>query len=277
MFGPEVKLWQHPLASSGEIWRLSFIAGAGATTPLDSSQVTINYNAPPPATTECAQLVQRFGQKSGYVPYLVANPNQGSTGSCIYNPVSGTPYKFVSFANQNRTNFLFKWGMGGRLTHVYPAKGTFPSYSGSIDFGVGQDASVTGGAASGWVGKIDAVYPLAFGGSSYLYVFGSAAMRFKANQQYPPLILSTGTMVPTPPDPSVIVLPLKQPNRDFYSLGFGLNLASIWCKFASTGCPKESGDNSASDNGSQTAKAGATAATAPATNKSGSGKSGAKK
>ena len=231
MFGPEVKLWQHPRPGYGEIWRLSFIADLGATTPLYFNQVTITYNAPPPATTECAQLVQRFGQNSKYIPYLVAYLNQGSTGSCIYNPVSGTVYNFVSFANQNRSNFLFKWGMGGCFTHVYPAKGTAPSYSGSVDFGVGQDASVTGGVASCWVGKIDAVYPLAFGGSSYLYVFGSAEMRFKRNQEAPSAHIEHRNDGAYPPQSFSHRLPLKQPNRDFYSLGFGLNLASIWCSF----------------------------------------------
>jgi hypothetical protein len=257
VIGPEFKLKQWNYAGSTS--RVSLVAGAGATTPLSSNDIAVTYAAPDPNTTECAQLVNNFGPKSGYVPHLVANPNQGAMGSCIYNPASGVPYKFISFSNENRSNFLFKWGAGARFTHAYPAKGTSPGYSGSIDLTLGQDSTVTGGNAHGWVLKLDGVYPLTFGGSSLLYVFGSAAMRLAHDQEFPPLILAPGTGAPTPPSTQVIVLPLKQPNRDFYRLGFGLNLAAIWCKFATTGCP---------DTSAQTTK---TAGTTTTTTNSGSG------
>lgn len=236
LVGPELKLkeWNYGSAKS----RISLIAGVGATTPLSSSSVTVSYAVPPPNTAECQQLIKQYGPNTGNVPYLFANPNlPGTPQSCVYNPATGTPYNFISFANQNRSNFLFKWGAGGRFTHVFPARGTTPRYTGSLDVAVGQDSSVTGGKVSGWVFKLDGVYPIPYTGS-FLYVFGSAAMRFTHNQNYAPLILANATNAPTPPSTQVAVLSLQQPNRDFYRLGFGVNLTTIWCKFATAGCPQ---------------------------------------
>jgi hypothetical protein len=232
--GPELKLYQWNNGTSRS--RVSLVAGVGATTPLSSGTVTVSYAVPPPQTAECEQLLATYGagSKLGPNPYLFKNPSQLS---CIWNPANGTPYNFISFANQNRSNFLFKWGAGGRFTHVYAAKGNTPSYSGSLDVLVGQDSSVTGGKVSGWVFKLDGVYPMPYTGS-ILYVFGSAAMRFKHNQDFAPLILANATNAPTPPSDQVAVLSLTQPNRDFYRLGFGINLATIWCKFATAGCPQ---------------------------------------
>ena len=54
---------------------------------------------------------------------------------------------------------------------------------------------MTGGKVSGWVFKLDGVYPIPFTGS-LLYVFGSAAMRFTHNQYYAPLILANAADAP---------------------------------------------------------------------------------
>jgi hypothetical protein len=72
-------------------------------------------------------------------------------------------------------------------------------------------------------------------GGSWLYLFGSAYMRLAKNQNYSPLILNTATGV-TVPSSTVTVLPLEQPNRDYYRLGVGLNINQLFCKAFSTGC-----------------------------------------
>ena len=256
--GPELKLKEWDFGSA--ISMVSLITGVGATTPLSSNSVTVSYAVPPPNTADCEQLIKTYGPNTGNVPYLFKNPNQTS---CIWNPVSGAPYSFISFANQNRSNFLFKWGVGGRLTHVYPAKDKDPSYAGSLDVSVGQDSSVTGGKVSGWVFKLDGVYPIPFTGS-LLYVFGSAAMRFTHNQYYAPLILANATNAPVPPSTQVAVLSLQQPNRDFYRLGFGLNIATIWCKFAAAGCPQQTTTDTSNTNKTGNAAPAATNTSAPA-------------
>lgn len=218
--GPEVRI---PIN-----WRkttLSFITAIGATTPLNSKTVVVTYNAPAPNTPECSQLVGRFGQTSGYTPYLVADPAQKT---CLYNPITNTAYNFVSFSNQDRSNFLLKWTAGMRLEHDFSQSTDQKKEFGTLDLGFGQDETVTGGKLSGWVFKADGVFPLTLAKSAF-YVFGSAAMRTQGNRNLAPLILTVPQAGSTPaiPSTSVVVLPLKQPNRDFYRIGIGLNLLDV--------------------------------------------------
>lgn len=271
--GPELKLNERKIGTAKA--RISLIAGAGATTPLSTNSVTVSYAVPPPLSSQCQQLIQLYGanNKFGNNPYLFPNPNPAN--SCIYNPQTGQPYSYISFVNENRSNFLFKWGVGGRLTHIYPAKDKTPSYTGSLDVTVGQDSSITGGKVSGWVFNLNGVYPIPFTGS-LLYVFGTAAMRFQHNYDYPLLPLTAATGVPTPPSQQVAILSQQQPNRDFYRLGFGLNLGTIWCKFSTAGCPSGS-DQAGSSNQSNNSTPGNSNATPTTTGQTTPAPAGGKK
>jgi hypothetical protein len=53
------------------------------------------------------------------------------------------------------------------------------------------------------------------------------------------LILQTASGI-TLPSATTIVLPLQQPDRDFYRLGIGLNLNQIFCKMFGSTCPTKS-------------------------------------
>jgi hypothetical protein len=77
----------------------------------------------------------------------------------------------------------------------------------------------------------------------------------QSNQNLPPLILQTPPTTVTVPSPTVIVLPLRQPNRDYYRIGVGLNINQLWCKAFGSGC-------STSTN---TQNSGSTTTTTPAT------------
>jgi hypothetical protein len=142
--------------------------------------------------------------------------------ACIWNPIAKTAYQYVAFTSQDRSNFLFKYGGGFRYTQIYAPKtpGTSP-YSGMLDVTMGQDETVTGGRMHGAVFKVDGQTPFPYGNLSFIYFFGSASIRLIGNQTSAPLVLATpqgGT--PTIPNPAVAVLPLQQPNRDFYLLPF---------------------------------------------------------
>jgi hypothetical protein len=231
--GPELRLRQfdRPKLTT----RISLFAGVGATTPLTSDSTTLTYNAPGPNTPECAELVSRYRpDPSRGIAGLYPGP-KGATGlqtTCIINPVTQTPYQFVVFTNQNRSNFLGKYGAGIRINHVYAAKGNGSPYDGGIDLGIAQDETITGGRFHGAVFKIDGQYPFAYGPLSFIYFFGSASMRLSGNQNFAPLILTvpTGGTTPTVPSPNVTVLSTQQPNRDFYRVGIGLNLLDVFGK-----------------------------------------------
>ena len=227
--------------------RLGFIGGFGATTPLSSNTTVVTYDVPPPNTAECQELVNRFGQNSGYMPYIVADPAQAT---CIYNPLTKAAYNYIAFSNQDRSNFLSKWGMGFRLERQFQQEEKTTKALGVLDIGVGQDETVTGGRLKGWVFKIDSVYPLPIG-TSLLYAFGSVSMRILPDKDLAPLILTVpqGKDTPTVPSTNVIVLPLKQPNRDFYRIGFGLNVTDVFCAFKKDLCNKK--NSGAQDNQQQ--------------------------
>jgi hypothetical protein len=237
VIGPELRLWQWDRPDQ-QTTRISLIAAVGATTPLGSDTVTLTYNAPGPNTPECAALINRYPPNlSRGIAGLYPGPAgaDGLQTTCIINPVTKTAYKYVVFTNQNRSNFLGKYGGGVRLKNVYPAKGKGSPYAGWLDLVFGQDESITGGTFHGTVFKIDGQYPFAYGPLSFIYFFGSASMRLNGNQNYSPLILTvpTGNTTPTVPSADVTVLSTQQPNRDFYRIGIGLNLLDIFSKLKS--------------------------------------------
>ena len=210
-----------------------FIAVFGATTPLSSQTVAITFKAPPPGSEECSTLTNRFTIKNGYAPGLTLAPAGSST--CL---VGG--YTDMSFSNQDRSSFLLKWGAGFRTTAKWDCASQTacaPSY-GALDLTIGQDESATRGLLRHFVFKLDGILPLSINkSSSYLYLFGSAYIRVARNQDLSPLILETETATVTIPSNTVIVLPLQQPDRDFYRLGVGLNMNQVFCKMFGSTCP----------------------------------------
>jgi hypothetical protein len=226
VFGPE---WQ-----IGKNW--SIVGGVGATTPLSSQNAPVTFVAPAAGTVECTELVSRFSAANGYSPSLALNTATTPT-TCL-----AGGYTDIAFANQDRTNFFLKYGAGLRTTYPWTF-GTCNGTSGScstayaaLDISLGQDASVTGGYLRGVVFKLDGLLPIPTGSSSWLYLFGSSYIRLQSNQNLPPLILQTPATTVAVPSPTVIVLPLRQPNRDYYRIGVGLNINQLWCKLSSSGC-----------------------------------------
>jgi hypothetical protein len=111
---------------------------------------------------------------------------------------------------------------------------------------VGQDESITGGHLHGAVVKVEGVYPLPIKGNAFLYLFGAFSVRTLRNQNYSPLILQpaslsglNGTGSTAVPNVNTVVLPLQQPDRDFYRFGIGLDAMCIFTKIfsSSSSCP----------------------------------------
>ena len=261
--------WLHNYGHGGQL-SVGFIAGLGATTPLGSQNLALAYTVPALNTTECGQLQMRFTPKYGYNPAPAPGTAASLPGTttpntnCLFNtagislpaPNSGTAIKTLAFTNQDRSSFLLKYGVGMRLITRFhtgqslvcgdpkdydPERG--PCERGIVDFVVGQDEAITGGYLRHFVFKIDGVHPLPIAGSKILYIFGSVSLRFTHNTNFAPLILqsaSLDSLTKSGPDPSVFVLPLKQPDRDFYRYGVGLNLTAIFSKLSS----KSSSDSS---------------------------------
>jgi hypothetical protein len=222
VFGPQIPIKPATFKYGG----LKFITGLGFTTPLPSNTVTLTYKAPPAGSQECLTLVDRFSVKNGYSPGLTPAP-AGSAG-CLANGVTD-----VAFSNQDRSSFLLKYGAGVRFAGLCRDKACDTPGFGNYDLVIGQDAAITRGILRHFVLKLDGEYPLPYSGN-YLYLFGSAAIRFERNKDQTPLILQTETSTVTIPSTTVVVLPLQQPDRDFYRLGVGLNISQIFTKINQT-------------------------------------------
>ncbi len=224
--GPRIGLSSH--------W--AFIAGFGVTTPLSSQTVAVTYTAPPAGSVECTTLTNRFTVKNGYAPGLTMAPAGSST--CL----SGG-YTSIAFSNRDRSDFLVKYGAGFRTSNKFddckdsaPGTTCTPSF-GVLDLTVGQDESITRGLLRHFVFKMDGILPIKTGSAAYVYLFGSAYIRLAKNQDLSPLILQSASGV-TIPSPTVIVLPLQIPDRDYYRLGVGLNINQIFCKMFNSTCTK---------------------------------------
>jgi hypothetical protein len=94
-----------------------------------------------------------------------------------------------------------------------------------VDLTVGQDEAITGGRLRHFVLRIDGIHPLWY--NSWLYLFGTAAIRLQRNDFRETLILDADSSGAKPSDPNVALLPLKQPNKDFYRIGVGINFTQL--------------------------------------------------
>lgn len=218
----------------GKQYTIALLAEGGATTPLSSQDVVNKFAVPAGNSPECAVLANQFSEANGFPAGLILlNPNHAQAGApCLQNGIT-----VLAFNPQQRDSFLRKYAVGIRTTFRYIDKITNAKdqYSccelGMVDFTVGQDEAITGGHLHHWVFRIDAVHPLGVGNAlGYLYLFGTAAIRLQHNNFPNTLILQSDTTNALPSDPNVALLPLQQPDKDFYRFGLGLDIKKIFTK-----------------------------------------------
>lgn len=220
----------------------------GTTTPVtltgQSNKYGYNPYLPPPG-----YYVTNNNGTPGVstTPGCVVQPTPGTTVASVGQP--GTQITTLAFSHEDRTSFLLKWQAGVRLINRWHTDASSvcstwsPSSAGHAndgrcsrliaDISIGQDESITGGYLRHFVLNNDILLPIATTG---LYFFGTASTRFSRNETFSPLILNSVPIASganptagsvTIPSPSVFVLPLRQPNRDFYRIGFGIDVTSL--------------------------------------------------
>ena len=226
---------QQFLSKNSRNW--SIVAGLGATTPLSTQNAPVTYAAPPPGE-ECNQLVSQYSPAHGYSPGLVANPAMNPT-TCLANG-----YTAIAFTNQDRSSMFLKYGAGLRTTYPWKTGSCDGANSdtkcstayAALDATIGQDSAVTGGVLHGFVFKLDGILPIPTKSVTWLYLFGSSYIRLLHDVTEPALPLSAPNPPVSVPSANVFVLPLRQPNKDYYRLGVGININQIWCKWFGNGC-----------------------------------------
>lgn len=190
-------------------------------------------------------------------PYCIINggPNgmgiatTTSSGSATtVTTVSGIQIQDIAFAPEDRNSFLLKYMGGVRLINRWLTDSSkdgcgtdtqnkkVPCTRSVVDFTLGQDESITGGSLRHFVFKAEAIFPIP---NTTVYFFGSSALRLEGNKYYSPLILQPATIVPTGaappatitvPSANTWILPLTQPDRDFYRIGLGIDLGAALAK-----------------------------------------------
>jgi hypothetical protein len=258
--------WQRWKPGSGRT-TLGVILGGGFVTPLEANSVSATFTMPKFGTVECTGLQARLAPVLTGVPYkyIVPNttPESATTNNyCFSNTTTSTTspvgIQLLQYAAPDSPNFYPKYSLGMRMVNRWPGVTGGPKHCteidpcerGYVDFVFGQDTSITAGKFKHTVFTADATYPLPVPNLNYLYLFGSASIRFynlPAGQ--PPLILASGTTsagstvggvtVPStiPPSPYTLVVPLAQPDRDFYRFGAGVDIQKIFT--ALTGASKK--------------------------------------
>ncbi len=274
--GTELGLWK----SHSHQTSVDLIFGGGAVTPIQANTENSAFTMPAFGTVECTELQQRIVTILKKSIYSNITPNAGadnSGDSCFGNNAvktsAGNPTAIntLVWATPDQSNFFGRAFGGFRLMNRYrtasdqhscgPSSDN-PCERGHVDVTVGQDASITGGMMRHWVVNVEAMHPLPVPSVSFVYLFGSISKRFfDSVPQLPPLILTSATPPTEGPSPAILVLPLQQPDRDFYRIGIGVRLDKV---FTALGSNKNSSNASQTGSTAITANANESAIQAPA-------------
>ena len=143
------------------------------------------------------------------------------------------PIGTLAYATPDQSSFFGKAFTGLKIVNRWPltaGQSQCPCERGQVDFTLGQNASITGGEMRHWVFTVDAIHPLPVPSVKYIYFFGSLSKRLFDNTPVPisPIVLSPVTPVPTSGSASTLILPLTQPDRDFYRNGGGITIGLIF-------------------------------------------------
>ena len=211
---------------------LYLAGGFGAISPLDARRESAQiFRIPKPGDPQREEFIKRYGEPP---------PPVGDAA----------PKEFVGLVPLERDRFLRQWYLGIRLKTHYCETHSCVSYINNfpaiVDFMIGQSEAVTGGSlkyidpATGerknaFVFRIDAFYPFPIKEARFLYFYGSAVMKLGSGgvKIETPLFLDTASSDVLINDPRVFIptteqLNLRQPNRDYYKIGIGLNLTELF-------------------------------------------------
>jgi len=235
----QIPPWSHQKQTS-----LGVIAGGGFVTPLQVNSVSASYVMPAFGTVECTELQSRLSGVLSNPVFAGIKANTASTStSCYSNTTTSTPtaVSTLVYAAPNQPNYFPKYFIGLRIVNRFAGASGLkqcdehnPCERGFVDFTLGQNASVSGGSLKHLIAGVDSIYPLPVPGLNFIYLFGSTSVRVHGLPPgQSPLILtasptSGSTTPPASPNPAVLVLPLTQPDRDFYRIGAGINLNDIF-------------------------------------------------
>jgi len=258
--GPEVWLargqtHRHSLTDSSAWTRmaLAWFAGVGATGPNNPADNATVFQSPVQGSAQDTLLRGNLGLApcaagsstpcAGYTPCPA--PAAGATPSACTN--------YIALVPRSGDRFLQQWGTGLRLYSVFTKPdGKTPYYTSpaTVEFSIGQDASVTRDHLHNFVGHAAAMYPFSIGarGASdtvVIYLFGEVTTALVHNKLQNTVILSPALDSSGNPiavnAAGVTQIPVDANQRDTYRIGVGIDLMTVWKKLNnSSGTPPKS-------------------------------------
>lgn len=219
---------------------MSFIAGFGVVTPFNSAAGSQEFDLGQPSSSGSGYNVTNvLGQLSGS-PQLQGEYSQlysALNTKCSTSPTT-CPLEHVAFVLPNRSRFyrsyfggfrlktfFFKDSNGNKVCTQVDSCAPADIFPGTFDFTVGQDETVTGGKLRGIVGTISVNYPITRW--PWLRVFGAAYLRFAGNQNSQALALPATQSFVSIEDPSVVLQQIQPRDKDYFRLGFGIDLVQL--------------------------------------------------
>jgi hypothetical protein len=237
----------------------SLIVGGGFATPFSVNNTDVisqanqsicdafSANVPPkktpPTVSGPSGLVCQPGTSPSTSPVIIA-PG-GSTKSYIdfFTPERSRFFSQFNFGLRLKTYFFSKMIKGdcipstGRGETQGDCDGLYNIFPGIIDLTFGKNEAVTAGHLSTWVFGINANYPLPFYQGIHLFASMYTALTSNsASQPYNAYTINTPTTGANN-DANTFRYGLQPLNRDYYTIGVGVDLVQVFKKASSGGQP----------------------------------------
>jgi len=191
--GPELQF------NTGENTSVSLIAGFGAISTLTGPpKVAPIFKVPGTTSTQYANFISQY-------------PEAKAPGAA-----------YISFVPQEQDRFFRRYFLGLRVKSYHD--GEFPSM---FDVTFGQNSAVTEGKLRHFVLGFEGSHRFALMNNS-IYIFGSTNLKIGGPKfRSTPFILEPAETTVKLSDPNVVITS-RQSNRDFYRIGFGVDLIELF-------------------------------------------------
>jgi hypothetical protein len=158
-----------------------------------------------------------------------------------YPALSSAGAQYVAFTFPDRNQFYRQYGAGLRLmTRFYDENGNLLPAPAMVTASFGQHELVSGGKLRGVVGNFEGFYPYRLKTPALtVYLFGRANLRLAHAVESQPIVLeraknASGQQDVPISDPGVVII-AEPSRRDMYTIGVGMDFASLLGKWFNKG------------------------------------------
>lgn len=212
--GPEIRLKKFRNTE------LSVIAGFGAISPLTPKESVQIFQVPESTSSQAEAFFKEFpgAKDKKYIAFISPDRDR-----FLRQYFGGFRFKTYTYEETDAKD------KRGNTVKVNAIQNVFPAM---FDITFGQSEAVTGGKLTKFVLGLDGFYPLPFPDKyRFLYLFGTAKFKVGGPRTIAtPFLLDTAASSIGVTDPAVFIAEPRSSNRDFYRIGFGVDLFELFRK-----------------------------------------------